>query len=74
MSNECFYVKASRTDQMKKSFARIGVSIWNIISHYVKSLSKPNFQNKIKQLLLDTLELENDYIEVSHLIDRFSKL
>ena len=52
-SDECFYVKASRTDQMKTSFARIGVSIWNSFPHYVKSLSKPKFRKKIKQILLE---------------------
>ena len=49
-----------------KIFCKIGVSIWISIPHSaVKSLSKPKFRNKIKQILLDTLELENDYIEVS---------
>ena len=30
-SNECFTVKTSRTEKMKKSFTRIGVSMWNSI-------------------------------------------
>ena len=64
-SNECFYVKASKTERMKKSFARIGVSIWNSIPYSVKSLSKYKFRNKIKQILLETLGRENDNIEVS---------
>ena len=70
-SNECFYVKASKTEGMKKSFARIGVSIWNSIPYSVKSLSKYKFRNKIKQILLETLERENDNIEVSQLINYF---
>ena len=30
-SNELFYVKASRIERMKNSFARIGVLIWNSV-------------------------------------------
>ena len=63
-SNECFYVKASKTERIKKSFARIGVSIWNSIFYSVRCLGKSKFRNKIKEILLETLELENDYIEV----------
>ena len=42
-----------------------GISIWNSIPYSVKSLSKYKFRNKIKQILLETLERENDNIEVS---------
>ena len=73
-SNEYFYVKASKTERMKKSFARIGVSICNSIPYSVKSLSKSKSRNKIKQILLETLELENDYIEVSQLLNYFSNM
>ena len=59
---------------MKKSFARIGVSICNSIPYSVKSLSKSKSRNKIKQILLETLELENDYIEVSQLLNYFSNM
>ena len=58
-------MKASKTERMKKSFASIGISIWNSIPYSVKSLSKYKFRNKIKQILLETLERENDNIEVS---------
>ena len=46
-SNECFCVKASKTERVKKSFARIGVSIWNSIPYSVKSLGTSKFQNKV---------------------------
>ena len=70
-SNEFFYVKASKTERMLKTFARIGVSIWNSIPYSVKSLSQYKFRNKIKQILPETLERENDNIEVSQLINYF---
>ena len=73
-SNESFYVKPSKTERMKKSFVMIGVSICNSIPYSVKSLSKSKFRNKIKRILLETLELENDHIEVSQLLNYFSNL
>ena len=73
-SNECFTVKTSRTEKMKKSFTRINVSIWNSIPLSLKSLNKSAYQNKIKNLLLDVLNCEDDYIEVSKLIKHFATL
>ena len=73
-SNEYFTVKTSRTEKMKKSFTRIGVLIWNSIPLSLKSLSKSAYQNKIKKLLLDVLNCEDDYIEVSKLIKHFATL
>ena len=73
-SNECFTVKTSRTEKMKKSVTRIGVLIWNSIPLSLKSLNKSAYQNKVKKLLLDVLNCEDDYIEVSKLIKRFATL
>ena len=67
-------VKTSRTEKMKKYFTRIGVSIWNSIPLSLKSLNKSAYQNKIKKLLLDVLNCEDDYIEVSKLIKHFATL
>ena len=59
---------------MKKSFTRIGVSISNSIPLSLKSLNKSAYQNNIKKLLLDVLNCEDDYIEVSKLIKHFATL
>ncbi len=40
---------------IKKSFTWNGLSIWNSISHSVKSLNKSEFQNEIKKLLFDAI-------------------
>ena len=45
-AKECFSVKFSRTEKMKKSFTRIGVSIWNSIPLSVKTLNISNFRKK----------------------------
>ena len=56
---------------MKNSFTRIGILVW---PHSVKLLIKSEFQNKIKELLLDLLLCEDDYIEISQMVQKFSKL
>ena len=53
---------------MKKSFTRIGVTIWNSIPHSVKTPNLSNFRKKIKSLLLNTLDNEDNYLNVTYLI------
>ena len=60
--------------KMKKSFTRIGVSIWNSIPLSVKTLNVSNFRKKIKSLLLNVLGNENNYLNVNYLIEYFVKL
>ena len=43
-------------------------------SRTLRSLNKSGYQNKIKKLLLDVLNCEDDYIEVSKLIKHFATL
>ena len=73
-AKECFSVKFSRTEKMKKSFTRIGVSIWNSIPLSVKTLNISNFRKKIKSLLLNVLGNEDNYLNVNYLIEYFVKL
>ena len=58
----------------KKSFTRIGVSIWNSIPLSVKTLNVSNFRKKIKSLLLNVLGNEDNYLNVNFLIEYFVKL
>ena len=60
--------------KMKKSFTRIGVSIWNSIPLSVKTLNVSNFRKKIKSLLLNVLGNEDNYLNVNYLIEYFVKL
>ena len=73
-AKECFSVKFSRTEKIKKSFTRIGVSIWNSIPLSVKTLNVSNFRKKIKSLLLNVLGNEDNYLNVNCLIEYFVKL
>ena len=56
-------------------FSRIGTQIWNSIPYSIKLLNKrSSFLKKIKELLLNFLRSEDDYVEVSHLIKLFNNL
>ena len=64
-SLEQIYVKASRTERMKNSFAKIEVWIWNSIPRSVRLFCKSKFSKAIKKIRFNTLELEDNYTEVS---------
>ena len=53
----------SRTEKMKKSFARTGALIWNGLPKSLKSLSKSKFQSKIKTFSCGYLQETDDYID-----------
>ena len=59
---------------MKKYFNRICVIIWNSIPHSVKTPNLSNFRKKIKSLLVNTLDNEDNYSNGTYLIEYFQKL
>ena len=59
---------------MKKSFTRIGASIWNSIPLSVKIPNISNFRKKIKSLPLNVPGNEDNYLNVNYLIEYFVKL
>ena len=74
VSSESSNVKFSRTDKMYAFFSRIGTQIWNSIPYSIKLLKRSSFRKKIKELLLNFLRSEDDYVEVSCLIKLFNTL
>ena len=56
---------------MKNAFTRIGVSIWNSSSLSFKTLKESNFREKIKSVLLNVLDHEGSYINVTYLLGYF---
>ena len=74
VSSDSFYVKFSRTDKMYAFFTRIGAQIWNSIPYSIKILKRSSFRKRIKELLLNFLRSEDDYVEVSGLIKLFNTL
>ena len=61
-------------DKMYAFFSRIGAQIWNSIPYSIKILKRSSFRKKIKELLLNFLRSEDDYVEVSRLIKLFNTL
>ena len=59
---------------MKKWFNRISVSLWNSIPHSVKTLNLSNFRKKIKSLLLNGLDNEDNYLNVTYCIEYFKRV
>ena len=55
-------------------FTRIDAQIWNPIPYSIKILKRSSFRKKIKELLLNFLRSEDDYVEVSRLIKLFNTL
>lgn len=53
---------------MKNAFTRIGVSICNSSSLSFKTLKKSNFREKIKSVLLNVLDHEGIYTNVTYLL------
>ena len=66
-AKECFSVKFSRTEKMRKSFTKIGVSIWSFIPHSVKKSST------YIVFVIKILYNEDDYSNVKCLMDYFKK-
>ena len=66
--------KFSRTDKMYASFSRIGAQIGNSIPYSIKIHKRSSFRKKIKELSLNFLRSEDDYVEVSRLIKLFNTL
>lgn len=60
--------------KMYAPFLRIGAQIWNSIPYSIKQLKRSSFHKKINELLLNILRSEDDFVEVSHLINLFNTL
>ena len=74
VSSDSFYFKLSRTNKMYSFFSRIGAQIWNSIPYSIKLLKRSFFRKKIKELLLNFLRSEDDYVKVPGLIKLFNTL
>ena len=58
------YVKASRTNQLLFSFARIGVRLWNSIPKELRIKNRTPFKRELKNRLLKLLEIEEMNVDI----------
>ena len=57
------------TSEKNSSFSRLGVKLWNNIPSYITNLPKKAFK-RVRKLLFDILEMEDDYIEIPLIIKK----
>ena len=58
------YVKASRTNQLLFSFARIGVRVWNSIPMKLRIKNRTPFTRELKNRLLKLIEIEKMNVDL----------
>ena len=66
-----YLIKYSRSNQLLKTFSRLGAKIWNGIPQELCKLPKCVFQKIIHDRLLQVLMEEDDYVAIPSLIIRF---
>ena len=54
------------------SFSIFGAKLWNCLKHDLRKLRKKPFKNKIHQFLLAVLGTEDDYVDVSTLMEKIT--
>ena len=64
-------VQTSRPNQ--NSFSSFGAKLWNAIPNEFRQLSKGSFKKHFHDLLLSTMETENDYVEAPILLQKVPK-
>ena len=64
VANDNLYINFSRLELQRRSFFRVGTSIWNSIDLNLRSCSKHVFKFKMRQALLNILTDKNDYVDV----------
>ena len=69
VTSQKFYVKSSRLEIQNSSFSQLGVKLWNNIPSYITNLPKKAFK-RVRKLLFDILEMEDDYIEIPLIIKK----
>ena len=65
-----FYIKHSRIDFLKNSFAHFGARVWNEIPHTLQELSKKMFKQKLHEVLLKLLCQEDAYLSASSILTK----
>ena len=65
-----YYVQTSRLNLNQDSFSRFGAKLWNAIPNEFRQLSKGAFKKNFHDFLLSIMEAEDDYVEVSILLQK----
>ena len=63
-----FFIKMSRIEIKRNSFSRVDARLWNELPTKLRMQPKMKFKKKIRWILFNILELEDNYIDVETLI------
>jgi len=65
-----FYVMLSHLEQLKNSFSRFGVRLWNALPENIKKSARRNvFKKKIHETLINIFKEENLYFTPSLILE-----
>ena len=68
-----YYVQTSRPNQNQGSFSSFGAKLWNAIPKEFRQPSKGSFKKHFPDLLLSTVETEDDYVEAPIQLQKVAK-
>ena len=68
-----FFINKSRLEIKRKSFSRVGARLWNELPTKLRKQPQTKFKKKIRWILFNILEIEDNYIEVETLIKKTYK-
>ena len=69
-STRNLYVRNSHINNLKNSFSRAGVRIWNSIRDNLRNICKGKFKEKLQEILFSIFTEEEDYVDVPIIIKR----
>ena len=69
-SGNFFCVNTSDLELYKVSFSRFGAKLWNEIPCHIQHIPKNKFKRRLRKLLFDILNSEDDYIDTPTLIEK----
>ena len=66
-----YHIKYSKSNQLLKSFSRLGAKVWNVIPQELRKLAICIFKKIVHNRLLQISVEEDDYVGIPSLIIRF---
>ena len=70
-----FYVMSSRLEQLKNSFSRFGVRLWNALPENIRQYASRNlFKKQIHETLVNIFKQENLYLTPSSILEIIKNL
>ena len=69
-----YFIQQSNQNKKKNSFSRLGTKIWNGIPNELRNRRKHIFETKLNAILLQVLESEDVYVDVTTIITKIKHI